>query len=313
MTKRNHEEIGEAAKRSRRESHLAGFKGAADSQSKVDPIQAMAGRNVEAQLLLPNTKVGVVIGKGGAVINHIRETSKATLDIAEPQNSQGSQGPGGPGPAERVVTFSGDFTAVYTAFQMVLQHLSSAAAAANQMDPMTGPPVMESVILVPRNKTGGLIGRSGSSINQVRSDSGATVKVGAPEDIVPSEPDVRKCIISGTIDQVMQAFALIVHKLTETPARAARSPDPTPTSQPHQPLAPDTKSILYEIPNASMGAVIGRAGATIKHIREASGARIEILEFKGRGSTHRDVIIYGTEEQIHAAQHLIQDLLPTTL
>merc|ERR1712167_516809 len=100
-----------------------------------------------------------------------------------------------------------------------------ACRAAPPADPLltTRPPgSVEAVVLVPRNKTGGLIGRGGASINRVRQDSGATVKVGAPEDVVAGDPDVRKCIVSGAVEQVMAAFTLIVHKLEETPAGAAR-------------------------------------------------------------------------------------------
>mmetsp|Transcript_10360 Transcript_10360/g.31217 ORF Transcript_10360/g.31217 Transcript_10360/m.31217 type:complete len:427 (+) Transcript_10360:685-1965(+) len=343
-------------------------------------MAALNGRTVETKLLLPNAKVGVVIGKGGAVINHIRETSKASLDVAEPTGS--AQGGGGPGqqagggpvnaqqPPERVVTFAGEFAAVYTAFQMVLQHLASSQQQLGTLE--EAQPVLEAVVLVPRNKTGGLIGRSGSSINRVRSDSGATVKVGAPEDMVPSEPDVRKCVVSGTIDQVMQAFALIVHKLEDTPAGAARAPDPNivgggqpmgaggppggmgaggpggygpgvghpghhpgghPGGHPpgggmpgpphpghhhpggggggggghmsQQPLAPGTMPVQFQVPNESMGAVIGRAGATINQIRQMSGAKVDIAQ-SVPGMAMRLVTVTGTPEQIQMAQYLIQ-------
>ena len=309
-------------------------------------VSALAGRGVEAKLLLPNAKVGVVIGKGGAVINHIRETTKCNLDIAEPLSA------GGPATPERVVTFGGDFNAVFAAFQMVLQHLSQSHASQQQpgADLMSNPSLLEAIILVPRNKTGGLIGRSGSSINRVRADSGATVKVGAPEDVVPTEPDVRKCVITGSIDQVMQAFALVVQKLEETPAGAARVPgagvDPHSQQQQQQqqqqhqhqssqqqqqqmgaygqmhgsqtqaiasgnaaamqqPLAPGTMPVQFQVPNESMGAVIGRAGATINQIRQMSGAKVDIAQ-SVPGMPMRLVTVTGTPEQIQMAQYLIQ-------
>jgi len=251
-------------------------------------LQALAGRTIEFKVLLPNAKCGIVIGKGGAMIKHIRETSKAQVDVSEAQAvaAHVAAAQGGAGlAAERVVSFSGDFGAVYAAFQMVLSHIVANSPAVVDALGVAMPAVggvVEAVVLVPRNKTGGLIGRAGASINRVRQDSGATVKVGAPEDVVVGDPDVRKCVVSGSIDQVMGAFTLIVHKLEETPAGAARAPEmggmgmpgygmAVPGMPPGQfppggpggpggpgmapPLAPGTMPVQFQVPNESMGAV----------------------------------------------------------
>ena len=39
-------------------------------------------------------------------------------------------------------------------------------------------------------------------------------------------------------------------------------------------LAPGTMPVQFQVPNESMGAVIGRAGATINQIRQMSGAKV---------------------------------------
>ena len=281
-------------------------------------IQALAGRTVEFKLLLPHAACGIVIGKGGAMVSHIRDASGCQVDVQESPAPPPMAG-GVQGGSERIITLSGDFGSVYAAFQMVLQHL----AAAQPADPLltTRPPgSVEAVVLVPRNKTGGLIGRGGASINRVRQDSGATVKVGAPEDVVAGDPDVRKCIVSGAVEQVMAAFTLIVHKLEETPAGAARAADAPPMAQgyaqnpyvqqypqgamPAQ-LAPGTMPVQFQVPNESMGAVIGRAGATINQIRSMSGAKVDIAQ-SVPGMPMRLVTVTGTPDQIQMAQYLIQ-------
>merc|ERR1719352_485505 len=281
-------------------------------------IQALAGRTVEFKLLLPHAACGIVIGKGGAMVSHIRDASGCQVDVQESPAPPPMAG-GVQGGSERIITLSGDFGSVYAAFQMVLQHL----AAAQPADPLltTRPPgSVEAVVLVPRNKTGGLIGRGGASINRVRQDSGATVKVGAPEDVVAGDPDVRKCIVSGAVEQVMAAFTLIVHKLEETPAGAARAADAPPMAQGYaqnpyvQPyagqampaqLAPGTMPVQFQVPNESMGAVIGRAGATINQIRSMSGAKVDIAQ-SVPGMPMRLVTVTGTPDQIQMAQYLIQ-------
>ncbi|KAJ8599491.1 hypothetical protein CTAYLR_010439 [Chrysophaeum taylorii] len=245
-------------------------------------MAALGDRTIEAKLLLPNARIGVVIGKGGAMINHVRETSKATLDISE----------SGTATSERVVTFAGDFGAVYAAFSMVLQHLAASAQPMGGID-----------LAVPH-----------ASLRE----SGATVKVGAPEDVVSTDPDVRKCVVSGTIDK---AFTLVVHKLEETPAGSARAPDPTvvgvygggvpqagmggSSQQIQPPLPPGAMPVQFQVPNESMGAVIGRGGSTINQIRQMSGAKVDIAQ-SVPGMPMRLVTVTGTPDQIQMAQYLIQ-------
>lgn len=280
-------------------------------------IQALAGRQVEFKLLLPHAACGIVIGQGGAIVTMIRDATGAAVDVQESPAPPPLAG-GAPQGSERIITLAGDFGAVYSAFQMVLQHL--AAATQDPLVTSKPPGSVEAVVLVPRNKTGGLIGRGGASINRVRQDSGATVKVGAPEDVVSGDPDVRKCVVSGGVDQVMAAFTLIVHKLEETPAGAARAADAVPqqgyaqnpyVQQQYAPqgmpaqLAPGTMPVQFQVPNESMGAVIGRAGATINQIRSMSGAKVDIAQ-SVPGMPMRLVTVTGTPDQIQMAQYLIQ-------
>lgn len=280
-------------------------------------IQALAGRSVEFKLLLPHAACGIVIGQGGAMVTMIRDATGAAVDVQESPAPPPLAG-GAPQGSERIITLAGDFGSVYSAFQMVLQHL--AAATQDPLVTSRPPGSVEAVVLVPRNKTGGLIGRGGASINRVRQDSGATVKVGAPEDVVSGDPDVRKCVVSGGVDQVMAAFTLIVHKLEETPAGAARAADAVPqqgyaqnpyVQQQYAPqgmpaqLAPGTMPVQFQVPNESMGAVIGRAGATINQIRSMSGAKVDIAQ-SVPGMPMRLVTVTGTPDQIQMAQYLIQ-------
>ncbi|KAJ1462304.1 hypothetical protein M885DRAFT_205519 [Pelagophyceae sp. CCMP2097] len=160
------------------------------------------------------------------MIKHIREVTKASMDVAEQllPNATAQLAP----TSERVVTICGEFGAVYGALALALRHLATVAAAAAGAENAVAPSasaIIDLTLLVPRNKTGGLIGRSGAAVNRVRQDSGATVKVASPEDMVMGEPDVRKCLISGTLDQVLAAFVLVMHKLEETPVGASRPPE----------------------------------------------------------------------------------------
>jgi len=63
--------------------------------------------------------------------------------------------------------------------------------------------------------------------------------------------------------------------------------------------------VQFQVPNESMGAVIGRAGATINQIRQMSGAKVDIAQ-SVPGMPMRLVTITGTPDQIQMAQYLIQ-------
>ena len=70
-------------------------------------------------------------------------------------------------------------------------------------------------------------------------------------------------------------------------------------------LAPGTMPVQFQVPNESMGAVIGRAGATINQIRQMSGAKVDIAQ-SVPGMPMRLVTVTGTPDQIQMAQYLIQ-------
>merc|ERR1711939_301278 len=70
-------------------------------------------------------------------------------------------------------------------------------------------------------------------------------------------------------------------------------------------LAPGTMPVQFQVPNESMGAVIGRAGATINQIRSMSGAKVDIAQ-SVPGMPMRLVTVTGTPDQIQMAQYLIQ-------
>merc|ERR1719261_375729 len=71
------------------------------------------------------------------------------------------------------------------------------------------------------------------------------------------------------------------------------------------PLAPGTMPVQFQVPNESMGAVIGRAGATINQIRQMSQAKVDIAQ-SVPGMPMRLVTVTGTPDQIQMAQYLIQ-------
>ena len=65
----------------------------------------------------------------------------------------------------------------------------------------------------------------------------------------------------------------------------------------------------FIIPNARMGSVIGKGGAKIKEIQEASGARLQASEAMLPGSTERVLSVSGVADAIHIAVYYIGTIL----
>jgi len=143
---------------------------------------------------------------------------------------------------------------------------------------------------------GGVIGKAGSVIREYRQGSQAYINISN------SVPGVQERIVTikGAPKNVMMGLQLVVHNLVTQMI----------TSATYYPQNQDEKDaegpyITFLIPNAAIGAVIGKSGTTVKHLRETTGATIKISEGVMPGSTDKSVTLRGTSEQIWSAAELL--------
>eukprot|EP00850_Spirogloea_muscicola_P021313 SM000244S08548 [mRNA] locus=s244:111786:114192:- [translate_table: standard] len=188
------------------------------------------------RLLIAGSQAGSVIGKGGATINEIRETTGASVRVSEDL-------PAGSSPTDRLVQVSGESLAVESALKLVCgilrdnptkeqlgpgSRMPTVHQMANpwQFPGMHGAPVLPQVGIIPgqgrgqpsmvfqqlkqelrlpKTHMGPIIGKGGANINQIRQMSGAVIKVHDQQD---GEED-RVVEIAGSSEQVAAAHALI--------------------------------------------------------------------------------------------------------
>eukprot|EP00041_Stephanoeca_diplocostata_P039544 m.1634988 g.1634988 ORF g.1634988 m.1634988 type:complete len:498 (+) comp25418_c2_seq2:137-1630(+) len=82
---------------------------------------------------------------------------------------------------------------------------------------------------------------------------------------------------------------------------------PGPVASSEQPaLDPGMTEKMVSVPNEMVGLIIGKAGATIRHIVTMSGARIQIAKECKPGESNREVTITGTPEQVVACESLVK-------
>ncbi|CAL8461598.1 g1129 [Coccomyxa elongata] len=130
-----------------------------------------------------------------------------------------------------------------------------------------GPPGAETVyrLLVQSKKVGSVIGKAGAIVKQIRDETGARIRVveGVPN------CDERVIVISGRVDPGRHTDSA-QEALYKVHARVHETED-----GPNGPPANATTRML--VCHTQAGCLIGKAGAIIKEIREASGAHIKIL------------------------------------
>ncbi|KIY43548.1 hypothetical protein FISHEDRAFT_52835 [Fistulina hepatica ATCC 64428] len=138
-----------------------------------------------------------------------------------------------------------------------------------------------------------IIGRGGAHVNEIREKSGARVVV---SESIPGNPE-RILNVSGPLDAVSKAFGLIVRRINDEPYDV--------------PSVPGSRAVTikFMIPNSRMGSVIGKQGAKIKEIQDASGARLNASEGMLPGSTERVLSVAGVADAIHIATYYIGNIL----
>ncbi|KAL4609409.1 far upstream element-binding protein 3-like [Arapaima gigas] len=309
-----------------------GFHNDMDSSSSVQEV------------LIPASKVGLVIGKGGDTIKQLQERTGVKMIMIQ-------DGPLPTG-ADKPLRITGDPYKVQQARELVAEiirekdqeHFRSGRTdfgsrlGGNSLD-----------VAVPRFAVGIVIGRNGEMIKKIQNDAGVRIQF-KPDDGISPE---RIAQVMGQPDRCQHAVHLInelVHtaqplsprsplafpldRLSLTPLR---SPDHLSTwlgrgDLPKQErdgfggsvgsrgrgrgrgdwniAAPGgLQEVTYTVPADKCGLVIGKGGETIKNINSQSGAHVE-LQRNPPPNTDPNVRIFsirGTPQQLEMARQLIDE------
>ncbi|GMH28004.1 hypothetical protein Nepgr_029847 [Nepenthes gracilis] len=313
------------------------------------------------RILCPDGVIGAVIGKGGKVINSIRQETRAKVKVVDPF----------PGAKERVITIYCyvketeevevdevfiDRKPYCPAQDALLRVHAAIANAVETMDSEKNRKDGECSLLVPTSQSASIIGKSGATIKKLRSRTMCNIKVIAKDATDPSHSCAMEfdnfLQITGESEAVMAAlFAVsaIMYKFTpreeiplettvpevppsiiipsDVPIYSAAAfytgSDPAVHSRtvpsvigahaPELPAYADTGSSLpiYSsslpvvsayggasqsceltvrvlCPSDKIGRVIGKGGSSIKSVRQASGARVQVDDGKNK---HNECVI----------------------
>lgn len=225
--------------------------------------------------------MGRVIGKGGCIINSIRQDSGARID-AEDQDVDHCE-----------FKIRGTQDQVQRAKSMILDIADKAlnpgsapiaASAANSKHGDIEDP--DEIMDFPIGLIGGIIGARGTKVNEVRQSTGAKVQVDKSEDRC-------KVLIAGSPEQVEKARTLIRSLADEAEAAGESLADEAEAS---------TERI--EFPLASAGRIIGSRGAQISEVRSRSGAQVKVEKLEDCCLVH----LSGTDHQVDRAREMVKAL-----
>ncbi|KAI5466437.1 hypothetical protein BGZ63DRAFT_420921 [Mariannaea sp. PMI_226] len=138
-----------------------------------------------------------------------------------------------------------------------------------------------------------VIGKGGENVSNIRKLSNAKCTVsdyqkGAVERILT---------VSGIVDAVAKAFGLIIRTLNNEPLN-----EPSTASSKTYPLR-------LLIPHILIGSIIGKGGARIREIQEASGARLNASDSCLPMSSERSLVVMGVADAVHIATYYVGSTL----
>ena len=167
------------------------------------------------RMIMNGKEVGSIIGKGGEIINNIREESGAKIHITD-----GSV-------PERIVTVTGSTDAIFKSFNMICKKFeddgprdkddSKQESSSNSSSSVSVPrPPVTLRLIVPASQCGSLIGKGGSKIKEIREITGASIQVAS--EMLPNSTE-RAVTISGGSKAITQCISQICYVMLESPPK----------------------------------------------------------------------------------------------
>ncbi|EZG78758.1 putative RNA-binding nova protein, partial [Gregarina niphandrodes] len=240
--------------------------------------------SIELRMVVPNSSVPPIMGKGGSKIMSIREGTGAKVQISGRDNSGIRQD------FERIVLVSGQTEQVRNATKIVTSLI--------QADPMLKEYMIFSLSVDTEKLSDYLAGTGGSGRGT------AAMPPVPPPDYHHSMP-YHSQHHSSVAELTLQDLQPVDEKDVNTWIKADLIKP--------QVMQLET-SVLIQIPDEQVGSLMGRSGQVLTEIRSSSGARITISQ-RGElvpGTRDRLVTIKGNMAAIHTAHALIVQRLAET-
>ncbi|KAI4822007.1 hypothetical protein KUCAC02_007575 [Chaenocephalus aceratus] len=239
---------------------------------------------------VPDSMVGLIIGRGGEQINKIQQDSGCKVQIA----------PDSGGLPDRSVSLTGSQDSIQNARRLLEEIVSRGRGTppSSYHESTNGQSGTVHEMMIPAGKAGLVIGKGGETIKQLQERAG--VKMILIQDVTQG-PNVDKPLrIIGDPYKVKQAQEMVQDILRER--------DHGGFNERNDFSARMGGGMDIPIPRHSVGVVIGRNGEMIKKIQNDAGVRIQFKQDDGTGPD-KIAHISGPPDCCDHASQIINDLL----
>ncbi|XP_048458373.1 far upstream element-binding protein 1 isoform X3 [Rhincodon typus] len=262
------------------------------------------------EIMIPASKAGLVIGKGGETIKQLQERAGVKMVMIQ----DGPQPTG----SDKPLRITGDPFKVQQAKDMVMDLIRDREQGGfreqrNEYGSRLGGTNEALDVPVPRFAVGIVIGRSGEMIKKIQNDAGVRIQF-KPDDGTTPE---RIAQILGPPDRCQHAAEILTDLLRSVEAGVPPGPGgPGPgrgrgRGQGNWNMGPPggLQEFTFTVPSSKTGIIIGKGGETVKAISQQSGARIELQRNPPPNAdpNFKMFIIRGSTQQIDYARQLIEE------
>ncbi|GAB4837958.1 hypothetical protein Ancab_027486 [Ancistrocladus abbreviatus] len=176
------------------------------------PVSVQTGhyngfQGTSKKILIPNAKVGVIIGRGGDMIKNLQLRSGARIQITRDADAD-------PNSLTRDVELMGTSEQISRAEELINEVIAETDAANSASSGNRSISTMQAgaelfVMKVPNDRVALVIGKGGETIKNMQSKSGARIQV-VPLHLPPGDTSTERSVhISGTKEQIDSAKDLI--------------------------------------------------------------------------------------------------------
>ncbi|CAI2354448.1 unnamed protein product [Caenorhabditis sp. 36 PRJEB53466] len=239
---------------------------------------------------IPESAVGIVIGRGGSEIQGIQAKSGCRVQMSQEPDETGV----------RQVSLEGARSNVEAAKVLI----SEVVARSQNPRPQHGFPRSQMTvdIPIPPNRCGLIIGKQGETIRQLQEKSGCKMVLVQDSQAVG---DISKPLrITGDAHKIEMAKQLVAEVLS---SGGDGSGGVHPVH--HGGGGGATARGEVVVPRSSVGIIIGKQGDTIKRLAMETGTKIQFKPDDDPSTPERCAVIMGTRDQIYLATERITELV----
>ncbi len=221
----------------------------------------------QIELRVPNSMVGLIIGKGGENILRIQSQMNVNAQVGKESDMK-------PGDTMRSIIIKGSPANVNDAKRKIDDIIEGHVERSR---PVSQPSTrdMDCAFIVklpvPNDKVGIIIGKGGMTIKGIQERTRANVQIPqVPDD---DNPQVRTIAIGADTKEAVDAAQMEIFMTLQSQQQSAM-----------QTYNASASSVLVSVPDERIGALIGKGGATVKDLQARHQVRVHIPQTPDIGS-----------------------------